>query len=130
MRLPEHRAGVMVRLGTGFQEDGLMILEFRCTDFGSLKIAENAKGLALFAADLANHLDQGQLFFVCAVGKIQPDAHQRRREPIRERRAQYSRLGPSVATILARRWMGDSDRLVSAYGIRDDSRIAFNLGIG
>ncbi len=53
------------------QQHRLMILEFRRADLGSLQIAENAQRLALIAADLADHLDQGEFFFVRAVRKIQ-----------------------------------------------------------
>ena len=38
-----------------------------------MQVAEDAERLVLFAAHLANHLDQGELFFVRAVGEIQSD---------------------------------------------------------
>ena len=57
----------------GLEQDWLVIFELGGADFWALEIAENAERLALFTADFADHLDQGQLFFVGAMGKVEAD---------------------------------------------------------
>ena len=57
----------------GLEHDRLVIFELGSTNLGTLQIAQDAKWLALLTADFANHLDQGQFFVVCAMGKIETD---------------------------------------------------------
>src|SRR5437868_14600603 len=48
-----------------------MIFQFGSADLGSLQVAQDAKRLALFAADPADHLDEAEFLFMSAMGKIQ-----------------------------------------------------------
>jgi hypothetical protein len=51
----------------------LMIFKLGSSDFWSLEIAEDAQGFVLFAADLADHLNQCQFLFVSPVRKVEAD---------------------------------------------------------
>jgi hypothetical protein len=57
----------------GLEQHGLVIFQLRGADLGALQVAQNAQRLALFAAHLADHLDQRQLLLVRAVGKVEAD---------------------------------------------------------
>jgi len=50
-----------------------VVLELAGADLGSLQIAEDTERLALLAADLADHLDQGQLLLVGSMREVQAD---------------------------------------------------------
>ena len=69
-----------------FQQHRLMILEFGGANLGSLEIAEDAERLALFAADFADHLDEGEFFLVRAMRKIQADDVDTRADQIAKNR--------------------------------------------
>ncbi len=53
------------------EQHRLMILEFRRSYLWSLQVAQDAQRLVFFAADLADHLDECQLFLVGAMRKVE-----------------------------------------------------------
>ena len=53
------------------EQDGLVVDELAGADLRSLEVGKNADRLALFAADLADHLDQLGLLRMRAVGEVE-----------------------------------------------------------
>ena len=70
---PLNFAGSDGEAAAGLEQHRDVILQFGSPDLGALQIAQDTKGLALFAADLADHLDEAQFFLVGAVGKVEAD---------------------------------------------------------
>jgi hypothetical protein len=57
----------------GLEQHRLVVFELGGANLRPLQIAQDAERLALLAADLADHLDQRQLLFMGAVGKVEAD---------------------------------------------------------
>jgi hypothetical protein len=68
---PLNFAGGDGEAAAGLEENRDVVFELGGTDLGALQIGEDTERLALFAADLADHLDEGQLLFVGSVREVE-----------------------------------------------------------
>ena len=91
----------------GDQLDGLVVLELAGADLGALQVGEDADGLAFFARDRADHLDELGLLGVGAVGEVEAGTSRPARTSWRKTSG-VLQAGPRVATILARRVRSDA----------------------